>query len=169
MLSFLFEKVLASAEVNLSTQKLAQELLEACLKDKRCYIVLDGLDECSRNQQLHITKWLRKFVEDSAASEPSRCVFLSQDDASTRPLLSTLPTLHIEPAQNRQDIQAFCDIRVASMKEKFALTPSEMVSVSAKTTVAANGTYIAHSRALRGTIAVLTKLQACSCLQNWSC
>lgn len=166
VVAFLFEKALASGEVKLTTQKLARELLDICLQDKPCYIVLDGLDECLKPEQTHIANWLIKFVDQSTATNNlSRCLFLSQEDASTKPLLKTLPTLRIGSKHNKADIEAYCNARAAIIKDVFFLTPPETARIAAKVTTVANG----ESCTTMHLACRLMFTQVCFCLPNWRC
>jgi hypothetical protein len=112
-----------SGELTLGTQKLARELLETTLQavGKTC-IVVDGLDECTENEQKLIAKFLRDFVNKSGSgAAASRCVFLSQYDESTRALLSKLPKLPYGQSDNRGDIEGYCKHESRVIQSSFGL------------------------------------------------
>lgn len=106
------------------TRKATEDLLQLCLDAVgTVFIVLDGLDECAEPEQKAIARWLRKYVDNSGGTvDPSRCVFLSQDDDSTRALLSTLPTVRITSADNEADIRAYCSAVAKDIQTKFGET-----------------------------------------------
>jgi hypothetical protein len=112
----------AKREACFKTRKDTEELLQLCLDAAgTLYIVIDGLDECAEPEQKAIARWLRKYADSSGATrDPTRCVFLSQDDATTRALLSTLPTVRITPSDNKDDIKAYCSAVAKDIQTKFS-------------------------------------------------
>lgn len=120
IVDIIFEASLQSREAQLKTQKVAKQVLEIALKAAgRTCIIVDGLDECHPSEQKHIATWMRQYIEKAAADqEPSKCVFLSRYDASTRTLLSKLATMQIRPLDNHCDILAFCKSRSKKIQEQ---------------------------------------------------
>lgn len=60
LLLYIDEKVSGSGETILTSSKLAKELLETAFKScQKMYIVLDGLDECNREERKEISAWFR--------------------------------------------------------------------------------------------------------------
>lgn len=104
------------------TRKETEELLQLCLDAAgTLFIVVDGLDECTEPEQKAIARWLRKYADNSGATrDPTRCAFLSQDDTTTRALLSTLPTVRITASDNKDDIKAYCNAIAKEIQVKFA-------------------------------------------------
>jgi adenylate kinase family enzyme len=111
----------AKKENCFKTRKDTEELLQLCLDaGGTLYVVVDGLDECAESEQKVIARWLRKYADNSGATrEPTRCVFLSQDDTTTRALLSTLPTIRISATDNKHDIKAYCSAIAKDIQSKF--------------------------------------------------
>ena len=93
----------------LTNVALSKELLDIALKSRKTYIILDGIDECSRDVRKDICSWFRAVVEalPRTNQDEIRCLFISQDDGVGRKDLSMLPTLMISPSHNRDDIQRF--------------------------------------------------------------
>ncbi|KAH9427154.1 hypothetical protein MCOR02_012447 [Pyricularia oryzae] len=93
----------------LSDMKLAKELLTVALRSRKTYIILDGIDECDRNQRKEICRWYREVVEGlpRLKYDEIRCLFISQDDGVGRKDLSSLSTLRLTPESNLEDIKAF--------------------------------------------------------------
>jgi hypothetical protein len=86
-LLYFYKKCYSSTETELTSPYLIEELLNFAFKKcKSAYIVLDGLDECAREERKKITQWFRKLVEDLPTSEPERlrCLFVSRDDGVAR-------------------------------------------------------------------------------------
>jgi hypothetical protein len=103
------------------TRKETEELLQVCLDAAgTLYIVVDGLDECNEPEQKAIARWLRKYADNSGATrDPTRCAFLSQDDTTTRALLSTLSTVRITASDNKDDIKDYCSAIAKKIQVKF--------------------------------------------------
>src|SRR5437763_7902 len=60
LLSYLYEKALLSGETILESRVLAKELLETALKSlEKVYIIIDGVDECDRDEKKIIISWFR--------------------------------------------------------------------------------------------------------------
>jgi adenylate kinase family enzyme len=130
------------------TKKDTEELLQLCLDAAgTLYIVIDGLDECAEPEQKAIARWLRKYADDSGAThDPIRCVFLSQDDATTRALLSTLPTVRIAPSDNKDDIKAYCSAVSKDIQTKFSESDAGTALIVEAVTSKANGNANVWSR-----------------------
>jgi adenylate kinase family enzyme len=123
------------------TRKATEDLLSLCLDAAgTLFIILDGLDECAEPEQKAIARWLRNYVGNSGGTvDPSRCVFLSQDDSSTRALLSTLPAVRITSADNQADIRAYCSAVSKSVQAKFTETDAQTAIMVEAVTSKANG------------------------------
>ena len=140
LINYVFEEAVKSGEVVLTTKKVAKQLLQTCLAMNGSYIVLDGLDECLPQEQDAIACWVRRFVDSPAPdSELSRCVILSQDDATTRRLLSSFPTIEISRLDVRRDIHAYCEHSVIRLKSQFNLSEQQTASVVAQTVTNSDG------------------------------
>ena len=141
--SYLFGAATDSKKPMLDTRKLAGELLDVCLKAVgKTYIVLDGLDECEEIEEKAIVDWFRKYVEQSATSnpqEPVRCVFFSQADSCTTSLLSKLPTLQITRSDNYADISYYSTQRARDIQAKFQCSDDEKLMISRSVTERAEG------------------------------
>lgn len=122
LVDHLFEVTTKGPEsLQLRTQKFAGKLLETAINAAgSVYVVLDGLDECSPLEQKHIVLWFRKYFDSLVAnSTPSRCVFFSQHDATTKSLFPKVPTLKITTADTRADIGAYTLTWARSIERKF--------------------------------------------------
>ena len=98
-----------SGEAVLSSTAMAKELLTVALQSRKTYIVLDGIDECSRDQRKDICAWFSSTVDSLPRDKMDdiRCLFISQDDGIARKDFSTIPSINIAPDDNRSDIEAF--------------------------------------------------------------
>ncbi|KAK4158351.1 hypothetical protein C8A00DRAFT_28632 [Chaetomidium leptoderma] len=78
------------AHGHLSSQQESEKLLETALKSRKTYIVLDGLDECPRDQRKDICTWFRSVVDklERNKQDEIRCLFVSQEDGFAKKDLS---------------------------------------------------------------------------------
>ena len=127
IVAHLYETAASDGGSCLTTRKSIEVLLDVCLKEAgRTYFILDGLDECAEVEQKTIAWWLCKYVERSSAdAEPSRCLFLSRYDETTKTLLSSLPTISIRPRDNQADIHTYCEGRAKDLQNVFTLSDQE--------------------------------------------
>jgi hypothetical protein len=104
---------------------LAKDLLEISLKaqgrQQKTYIIIDGLDEYSRDDRKEIVAWFRAIIETLPINDLGtlRCLFISQDDGYARKDLSNISRIKISPADNKHDIKAFCEAWYAKIEAKF--------------------------------------------------
>jgi hypothetical protein len=62
ILAYLYDKASRSGQTTLSTVSLAKELLEIATKNhKKLYIVIDGIDECERDERKEIASTFEMF------------------------------------------------------------------------------------------------------------
>jgi hypothetical protein len=141
LLPYIYDQVAASIDVNLRSTSTAGDLLEHCLRALGDhYLIIDGLDECPVEEQRNIVSLVQRFVKDSPAAQDScRCVFFSQDDQNTRPLLSRIPTLRIRPEDNSADIAAYCTVKAREIGNKFAMQEIEWSNIASQTALRADG------------------------------
>jgi hypothetical protein len=122
VLLFLDEKTSGSGEPILTSTQLAKELLEVALKScNKTYIILDGLDECDRDERKEISSWFRQLVDSLPREDMDsiRCVFVSQDDGYARKDLSMLPSIKMTADDNKNDIQLYANIWHQRIQDKF--------------------------------------------------
>lgn len=137
LLPTFYQKSCRSGEATLTSPALVQELLTLAFGNcKSAYIILDGLDECPRDQRKTITQWFRKLVEDLPNSEPERlrCLFVSQDDGVARKDFAGLTSIKVGVEDNKNDIEKYCQSNACKLKESFLLTDERASAIA--TTVA---------------------------------
>ncbi|KLU87314.1 hypothetical protein MAPG_06315 [Magnaporthiopsis poae ATCC 64411] len=111
----------------LSDIKLAKDLLKTALKSRKTYVILDGIDECDREQRKDICLWFRETVDGlpKTKHDDIRCLFVSQDDGIARKDLSMLPTLSLTADKSEQDIMAFSTHRQSELELQFGQSVTE--------------------------------------------
>jgi serine/threonine protein kinase len=98
LLLYFYEKCCYSGETILKSEALMEELMLFAFKNcKSAYIIIDGIDECPREERKRVVRWFRKLVEDLPINEPERlrCLFISQDDGPARKDFSGLSSITI--------------------------------------------------------------------------
>lgn len=121
---YLYDAASRSGEATLTSPTLADDLLETALKScDTVYVILDGVDECEREQRKEISTVFKRIVDSSSVEEFDRvrCVFISQDDHTARRDYATLPSLKISVEDNREDITAYVQPRCNELERKFSL------------------------------------------------
>ncbi|KAI1451390.1 putative zinc finger protein [Annulohypoxylon moriforme] len=135
LLPTLYQKSCRSGDATLTSPALVEELLHLALANcKSAYIILDGLDECPREQRKYITQWFKKLVEDLPNSKPDRlrCLFVSQDDGPARKDFDGISSIKIDSKDNKSDIEEYCRTEANKLREGFSLN-IERTSVIAST------------------------------------
>jgi len=125
MLPYLFEEASNSSDSVLTNLATSKELLDMGIRNcKSVYIILDGIDECSKDERKSITSWFRNLIEELPPSnaEAIRCLFVSQDDGAARKDFAGLSTIAISARDNKNDIEEYSTIWAERIKEKFGIS-----------------------------------------------
>jgi hypothetical protein len=124
LLPYFYEKAANSPEPVLSNPPIVKELLDMGIRNcKSVYIILDGLDECSRDERKHITHWFRKLIEElpPANAEAIRCLFVSQDDSAARKDFAGISAITVRSQDNEADIREYSSVWADKIKKKFKI------------------------------------------------
>jgi hypothetical protein len=125
LLPYLYDSASRSGESTLTTPQLAEELLETSLKSwNSVYVILDGLDECDRENRKNIVTAFRRIVESLPIenADQIRCLFVSQDDNAARKDFATISSFKMSAADNQRDIDSYVATCGNKIKEKFGLS-----------------------------------------------
>jgi hypothetical protein len=144
LLPYYYEKALTSAEAVLTSLSLAKEILEIGLKfGTKTYVIIDGLDECAREERKEITQWFRHLIEELPSAQPDhiRCLFISQDDGPARKDFSVLPSLKIHATDIQGDIGQYASKRALELQHRFELPDSQRIDMIRKVTEGSQGMY----------------------------
>lgn len=123
LIPHLYEQLSNSGQIPLSTDTLAKSLLEVALRGhKAVYVVIDGLDEYSKEDRKDICAWYQSLVENIAPAELGslRCLFISQEDGAKKDL-NKLAQIKLSPEKTAADIRAFCASSHLKIQQKFGL------------------------------------------------
>jgi hypothetical protein len=119
-----YQELSKSGQVILSTDAMAKSLLEVAIKSRKAvYIIVDGLDEYSREDRKEICSWYQLTVEAVPSRDLGslRCLFISQDDGHARKDLAKLAQIKIAPKNTAIDIRAFCASCRTRIEGKFGI------------------------------------------------
>lgn len=142
LLSYLYEKSSISGESCLETVALAKDLLKTSLTSTdNVFVVIDGLDECGREDKLAIISWFKALIDNSSESDSGRirALLISQDDGEIRKLLPSVPELQINSADNMEDIRSYTDHKAIGLQTKFDLPATTIDEISSKVCERAEG------------------------------
>lgn len=118
----LYEKGnLQSGEAILRDTSMAKELLDVALDfDKTTYIIIDGIDECIREERKEICSWFSERVNKLGKDDHGniRCLFVSQEDGIAKKDLAMVPAIKILPSHVHKDIRRYVDSWRVKIEEK---------------------------------------------------
>ncbi|KAK8879908.1 zinc finger protein [Apiospora arundinis] len=110
LVPYLYERFSSNPDPILSSIATIESLLNVALKNcTYAYIIIDGIDECGRDERRKITRWFRDLIEDlqPPRQDQVRCLFVSQDDGIARKDFRGLEMIKIERQNSRADIHTF--------------------------------------------------------------
>ncbi|CVK85016.1 uncharacterized protein FMAN_01938 [Fusarium mangiferae] len=145
LLLYLHRKHCDSNEAVLSSIPLIQEMLNFLLSScKSAYIIIDGLDECEREERKIITQWFRRLVESLPENAPDRlrCLFVSQDDRIGAKDLQGLAKISIDPQDNNQDILLYSRVQAEELRHKFDFSEEESSRIAVAVAESVKGIFL---------------------------
>ncbi|KAK8069382.1 hypothetical protein PG994_005998 [Apiospora phragmitis] len=113
LVPYFYEKFSNSPDPVLGSFAMIELLLDVALRNcTDAYIIIDGIDECDRDERRKIAQWFRNLVEDlqPPRQDRVRCLFVSQDDGIAQKDFKGLETVKIKRKDSRADIQTFSKI-----------------------------------------------------------
>jgi len=149
LLPYFYEESFTSAEANLTSPAVIRRLLDVAIKScKSVYIILDGLDECPREERKMIAQWFRDLVEELPPTNPEavRYLFISQDDGAARKDFGGLALLTVTTNDNKVDIEEYSSVWAGKVRTKFELSEQERLNIAASISVAVGGMVISCSQ-----------------------
>lgn len=119
----LHETVLpARPSVISSVSWLADLATRIVLAQRRCYIVVDGLDECALEQREHILKWLKTILSESKVSNVVVKILISgqRDGVIDAMLHDCAPNIRLDnQTPHLRDIESFASSALNKIKDRF--------------------------------------------------
>lgn len=142
LLPYFDQECCTSKEPILQTPEKIQKLLDIALTHcKSAYIVLDGLDECKREDRKEISMWFRERVENPPHKEPRklRCLFTSRDDGHGRKDFEDIETVTVDSSDIAKDLETFCQRQADLLRIKFQLTSDKADDIASAVSQRAAG------------------------------
>lgn len=142
LIPYSHEKSRTSGELNLTTTKLAGQLLKLfCEKLPKLYIVIDGLDECNTDQRKLVLSFLTETVVHCDNHNPGklRVLLVSQDFLDIAKALQAAPVLKLTAEDNKNDITAYVRVWCKKIQQKHALGINEVEDIENATCIRAKG------------------------------
>ncbi|KAI1846006.1 hypothetical protein JX266_007815 [Neoarthrinium moseri] len=121
LLPYFHEKSSESREALLSSIEVAQDMIKTALSSyDMLYLVVDGLDECKREDRKDIASLFQDLVEELTATDTGsiRCLFVSQEDGAALHDFRSIPSIKINH-ENKEDIKSFADMWQQVIEKKF--------------------------------------------------
>jgi len=118
--------------VLLTSIPVAKDMIETAFSScEKAYIIIDGLDECGREDRKEISSWFQTAVQAVSATEIDsvRCLFVSQDDGAAREDFRNIPAIKITD-ENRDDLTDFAGVWHRRLESKFGQLRSKSCHVS---------------------------------------
>lgn len=125
ILPFVYDKQASSGEVTLQSTKLLREVFDVVLAAiDKVVIILDGLDECEKEERKTTLSWLQTTIAKVIDTNPGslRVLIFSTDEPDIRRSLSNATIKRLETLDNRSDILSYIEIWSCKIAEKFELS-----------------------------------------------
>ncbi|KAI9150828.1 Transcriptional regulator CRZ1 [Paramyrothecium foliicola] len=145
LLPMFYQKCCLSGEIVLTTPDLTDELLSQALDNsKTTYIILDGLDECPREERKSIAQRFKNLIEDLPPNDSDRlrCLFVSQDDGAARKDFAGIACIKIRTEDTDADIKEYSRIEARKLKRSLDMTDEEASEIASKVAGAAEGLFL---------------------------
>jgi hypothetical protein len=142
MLPFCYERMRTSGEATLNSLESAKRLFEVfCEKLPKQYVIIDGLDECVREEINTLLTFMDRVVGRYDSVEPGRLrlLIVSQHLTDIQKRLSNPEVLDIQPAHTASDIRNFVKHQLAGVSETFDIDICDVDEIVQKTCMRAAG------------------------------
>ncbi|KAJ5373531.1 hypothetical protein N7517_005537 [Penicillium concentricum] len=145
LLLYFYQQCCNSKDAVLTSPEKVTTLLTFALKNcKSAYIIIDGLDECERDQRKDIAQWFRTLVETLPIAEPwrLRCLFTSQNDSLSRKDFDEIASLTIRTDDIKNDLQGFCRREADQLRASLYISEDMADSIAARVAQQAGGMFL---------------------------
>lgn len=141
LLDLIYHERCKSDELFASAVKVRHLLRQAFAHSKGAYIILDGLDECKRDERKFIAKYFRELVGDLPVSDPLRirCLFISRHDGDGRRDFEDIDSLEIKPSDVQNDIELYCRRRANLLPSAFEFSDDRKQDIAKQVAHRADG------------------------------
>ncbi|KAK8069384.1 hypothetical protein PG994_006000 [Apiospora phragmitis] len=119
-------------------------LLDLALRCRKTYLIIDGIDECERDERKKICSWFSNIVDSLGRTQADeiRCIFVSQDDGIARKDLSGLSAISITTENTERDIHIYSTEWQAKIEQKFGTFQEYELNIAKVVTAKSQGMFI---------------------------
>jgi hypothetical protein len=132
LIDVIYQRCIRADQQKIRSASLLRELVELALQaQRRCFLVVDALDECDEDQlgkpqaaQGKAIDWLESLRGQEAGSEPSdRCIRLlisGQRNGVLDERLKHWPGIQLDSSRlHMDDIKTYCEVESLQIREQF--------------------------------------------------
>ncbi|KAJ8131792.1 hypothetical protein O1611_g1828 [Lasiodiplodia mahajangana] len=107
------------------------------------YVVLDGLDECPRNEATKSVNWFLSILQDQTqpAKAALRLLFCGQNDGNLETLLAGQPSISLGVKEHHEDIHRYCQALSKQITKRFGVEDMEQY-ITSRVTEEAKGMFL---------------------------
>ncbi|KAK7397580.1 hypothetical protein QQX98_013055 [Neonectria punicea] len=145
MLQLYDKQNLQSGEAILLEGSLTKELLDVALVSKKTtYLIIDGIDECKREERKEICSWFSERINKLSKEDHGnlRCLFVSQEDGIAKKDLAMIPAIKILPVYVRDDIRRYVDIWREKIEVKHGLLDASQYPLTGRIMSSTRGMFL---------------------------
>jgi len=151
LVPYFFMKAKSSGQVTLAAHQLAQNLLKvSCERILEQFIIVDGLDECPKEERGILLSYLAEIVDQMEDEDPAklRVLIVSQAEADIAEVLSKesrarpnflAEQFTIQQRDNKSEIENFVSMWVNQIERKFWLSTEEAECIKRLMAARTNG------------------------------
>ncbi|KAK5057581.1 hypothetical protein LTR84_011581 [Exophiala bonariae] len=143
--SYFQEQRQQKPEVTLNMESTARQIFETIAwESDRQYIIIDGLDECEKEDRKMIISFLTSLITKIDAKIPSklRLLIISQTEPDIRRLVERAREFELKANHNAQDIGSFVHTWMARLNNKFGLPEVTVTALEQRTCSLAKGQFL---------------------------
>jgi hypothetical protein len=132
LIDVIYQRCIQADQQKIRSVSLLRELVELALQaQRRCFVVVDALDECDEDQlgkpqaaQGKVIDWLESLRGQEAGSEPSdRCIRLlisGQRNGVLDERLKHWPAIQLDSSRSHMDdIKTYCEVESLQIRDQF--------------------------------------------------
>ncbi len=122
LLPYFHGKASTSSDAILTSTATAKEMMQTALGSyEKTYVIIDGLDECGRDDRSDIARWFQAVTEEALGTtdlKSIRCLFVSQDDGIARDDFRSIRAIKITN-ENAEDLRNFAGVWHERIERRF--------------------------------------------------
>lgn len=123
LVPYYYDEGFQSGEVSLHSKKLSEKLLDFALQNvRRCFVVIDGVDECPPSERKALLEHLIHLIDRCDVTFPGKVRFmvLSREEPDIKKLLTGSETLKITSRDTLEDINMYIKHQASRLRSKFS-------------------------------------------------